>query len=247
MATSKPKSLTLTRKDAVWVITFQVNAFTADLISEIHASLDQIEATTGPSALVFASAKRIFSGGLDLKRAIQESAERRQIAPLGLFCLLAKLMGRLMVFPVPTVAAIERSCYNGAVLFISACDHRVMSAQNASIGLREVKMPSALPAAGARVLMAKLSPKGVKDMLLTGRDVGPQEARTMQIVDMLFPREQVLSKAVEWAQSLAHLGEKREAYGLLKRQMYGEVAAVCAQAAWEYEEIVCSSKFISKL
>jgi len=246
MATAQPKFLTLTRKDAVWLITFQVNAFTPALISEIHACLDQIEATAGPSAVVFASAKRIFSGGLDLVRATQEPA-RRQIAPLELFCRLAKLMGRLVVFPLPTVAAIERGCYNGAVLFISACDHRVMSAEKASIGMREVKMPSALPAAGVRVLQAKLSPKALKDLLLTGRDVGPQEALATQTVDVLAPKEEVLAKTVEWAQSLASLGEKREAYGLLKRQMYGEVAATCAQAAWEYEEIVCSSKFISKL
>ena len=132
-------------------------------------------------------------------------------------------------------------------MFATACDHRVMSDANTNLCLNEVNMPSALPAGATRTLVAKLSPKIVKDMLLTGRDVGPQEALATQVVDRLAPKEQVLTKAVEWAQSLASLGEKREAYGLLKRQMYGEVAALCAKAAWEYEEMVCSTKFISKL
>jgi enoyl-CoA hydratase/carnithine racemase len=247
MAITQPKSLTLARKDSVWIITFQVNAFTPDLISEIHTSLDLIESTLGPSAVVFASAKRIFSGGLDLMRAIQGPVGNRQFAPLGLYCLLAKLMGRLMSFSIPTVVAIEKGCYNGGLLFICACDHRVMSDKSTYIGLREVNMPSALPESGTRVLLAKLSPNTVKDMMLTGRDIGPQEALATQTVDILAPQDQVLTKAVEWAQSLSSLGEKREAYGLLKRQMYGKEAALCAKAAWEYEEMVCSTKFTSKL
>ena len=247
MAATSFQTITVSRVGDVWVITFQVNAISPQFLAEIHKALDQIEATEGASAVVFASAKKIFSGGLDLRMAIQQPAEHRQLSMVFNFCQLMKLMGRLVSFSIPTVAAVAGHCYAGGFIFITACDHRVMSDSNTNLCLNEVNMPSAIPAGTARVLVAKLSPKIVKDMLLTGREVGPQEALATQVVDMLAPKEEVLAKTVEWAQSLASLGEKREAYGLLKRQMYGTVAALCAQAAWEYDEIICSSKFISKL
>ena len=247
MAATSFQTITVSRAGDVWVITFQVNAISPQFLAEIHKALDQIEATEGASAVVFASAKKIFSGGLDLRMAIQQPAEHRQLSMVFNFCQLMKLMGRLVSFSIPTVAAVAGHCYAGGFMFITACDHRVMSDTNTNLCLNEVNMPSALPAGATRVLVAKLSPKIVKDMLLTGREVGPQEALATQVVDVLAPKEEVLAKAMEWAQSLASLGEKREAYGLLKRQMYGTEAALCAKAAWEYDEMVCSTKLASKL
>jgi enoyl-CoA hydratase/carnithine racemase len=247
MAATSPQTITLSRIGDVWVITFQVNAISPQFLDEIHTALNQIEATPGASAVVFASAQKLFSGGVNLKMVIQQPVEHRQLSFVLSFCQLMKMMGRLVSFSIPTVAAIAGHCYAGGFLFICACDHRVMSDKNTNLCLNEVKLPLALPAGATRVLVAKLSPKIVKDMLLTGRNIGPQEALASQTVDMLAPQDQVLTKAVEWAQSLSSLGEKREAYGLLKRQMYGGEAALCAKAAWEYEEMVCSTKFTSKL
>ena len=98
-----------------------------------------------------------------------------------------------------------------------------------------------------QILLAKFSPKVVKDLLLARGEVGPQEALASGTVDLLVPRDQVLGRAVEWAQELASIGEKREAYALLKRQMYAEEIDLCAKAAWTHDEIVCISNVKPKL
>lgn len=247
MAADSPKNITLTRNGDVWIITFQVNAITPDFLNEIHAALSKIEATPGPSAVVFASNGKIFSGGLNLKWAMEQPEASRNTAPIMIFCQLMKMMGRLVSFSIPTVGAIAGHCYAGGFMLATSLDHRILCDKGARLCLNEIKMPSALPIGATRVLTTKLGPKIIKDMLLTGRVVEAPEALATHVVDALASKEQVMSKALQLAQELAPLGENREAYGLLKRQMYGDSVALCEKAAWEYEEILCSSKLLSKL
>lgn len=241
------KLLSLSRNRDVWVITFQVNAVTPGLLAEVHTALDQVEAVKGASAVVLASDMKVFSGGVDLRWWVQQPVEKRQMAPITLMCEVVKLMGRMVSFPIPIIAAIAGHCYAAGFMLTAACDHRVMSDKNAKLVLNEIDMGFTPHTSVPRLLLAKFSPKVVKDMLLARRILGPQEALATATVDLLAPKDQVLTKAIDWAQELASLGEKREAYGLLKRQMYGEVIELCAKTAWKYEEMVCLTKVKPKL
>lgn len=241
------KTITLTRSGEVWVITSQVNAINPPFIADMHTALDLIEATPGSSALVFTSAKKIFSGGMDLSWPMKTPLEHREFTLIEPFSLLLKLMKRLLSLAIPTVAAIAGHCYAGGFVFACAFDHRVMSNTNATLCLNEITMPLAVHQTAVKLMQSKLPSGILRDMLLTGREVGPQEALARQIVDLLAAKELVLPTAVEFARSMANLGEKREAYGLLKGQMYGEVIEMCRKAAWKHEEIVDTLRLMAKL
>ena len=238
MAAAALKTVTLSRSGEVWVITSQVNAISPPFIADMQKALDLIEATPGCSAVVFASAKKIFSGGMDRSWHMQKPNEIKEFALIEPFSLLMKLMKRLLSLSVPTVAAIAGHCYAGGLVFACAFDHRVMSDANATLCLNEITLPLAVHQAAVKLLRAKLPSGILRDMLLTGREVGPQEALARHVVDVLAAKERVLPTAVELARGVASLGEKREAYALLKGQMYGEVIEMCGKAAWEQEEIV---------
>lgn len=247
MAAAALKTVTLTRSGEVWVISSNVNAIHPPFVADMHKALDLIEATPGSSAVVFTSAKKIFSGGMDMSWPLQQPIGSREFALIEPFSLLMKLMKRLLSLPIPTVAAIAGHCYAGGLVFASAFDHRVMSDSDATLCLNEITLPLAVHHTAVKLLQVKLSPAILRNMLLTGRKIGPQEALARHVVDILAAKELVLPRAVELAQGLASLGEKREAYALLKGQMYGEVIEMCGKAAWKQEEIVGTLRLTAKL
>lgn len=240
------KSVSVSRVGDVWVLTFQVNAITPAFLSSLHSAFDRIESTPGPASVLLRSDRKVFSGGMDLKYWVNQPVETRKVTPISILCELVKLMGRMVSFPVPIVAEIAGQCYAGGYMLAVACDYRVMSETEAKICLNEVEMPLAPPAGATRVLTTKLPSLTVRD-LLTGRIFSPHESLSLQIIDFLYPKSQIHSKSLEFAQSLSHFGLKREAYGLLKRQMYGQAADLCEKAALTHDEFECLARLKPRL
>ena len=73
-------------------------------VAEWHAALDALEAVEGPLALVVTGTGNFFSNGLDLDRF---GAEPEEAGPT--VAAVHRLLGRLLLFPVYAVAAIERA------------------------------------------------------------------------------------------------------------------------------------------
>ena len=247
MAVLGYKYTDVSRVGDVWLVVFKENAFTPDFIAELHTILDQVERAEGPSAVVFASSAKVFSGGMNINWILGQISEGNKSAGVELFCLCMKLFGRLLTFPVPTVAAIRRHCYAGGLMFACACDHRIMSTSGASVCMSEITYNLPLPQGGVEVLKAKLHPAILKDLLLTGRKVSSKEAYESRIVDSLCDESVVQTKGLEFAQSLAEIGTKRTAYRLIKLQMYGTAAEVCHKAQFTYEEMKAGAGGFAKL
>ena len=94
----------LGRDGDVWILrmTAGENRFTQDWLDAVRAALDQVEAAPGPAALVTTGQGRFYTNGLDLDwLAARGDAAARFLASL------TRLLGRLVTFPVPTVAAVN--------------------------------------------------------------------------------------------------------------------------------------------
>lgn len=241
------KTLQVQRQKDVWVVTFLEVAFTPDVISDLHSVLTLIESTSGPSAIVFASAAKAFSGGLNLKYIT--SAIRAGHRDIGreLLALLMGVLARLLVFPVPTVAAIAGHCYAGGMAFACACDHRVMSESGAVICMNEIDINIAPPQGVISVVMAKTPSSISKDLFLTGRKMTAQEALAGGVIDSIVPKSNVLQAAIDLGQSLADIGTRRTAYRLIKLQLNGHVADICTSAKFVPEQVKLLQQSFAKL
>mmetsp|Transcript_4480 Transcript_4480/g.597 ORF Transcript_4480/g.597 Transcript_4480/m.597 type:complete len:108 (-) Transcript_4480:218-541(-) len=96
-----------------------------------------------------------------------------------IFSDLVRLSQRLLRFGVPSVAAINGHCMAGGLILAVACDYRVMVNNNANVAMTEIKRGMILPMQGSVVLKVKLPPTTYRDLLLTGGNYTPEQAKEM--------------------------------------------------------------------
>ena len=102
----------LNRHGAVHVLTMNdgQNLMDSDFFNEFDAMLDHVEAaSTTDAALVLTGAGKYFSNGLNLP--VVSKLPKDEFARFG--ATLMRCMGRLLVFPVPTVAALNGHAFAG--------------------------------------------------------------------------------------------------------------------------------------
>ena len=212
-------NIRLGRDGAVFILTMQAgeNRFNPAFITAMNQALDQVEGSSGSAALVTTGGEeKFYSNGLDLGWLMGEGKnEWKTFIPEVL-----KFLGRLMAFPVPTVAAMNGHAFAAGAMMALAHDYRVMRADRGFFCLPEVDIKIPLAPGMNSLIKCRLSPAVFRDTVLTGKRIGGSEAKGLAIVDEAVPLDQVLPKAIEMAAGLA--AKDRRIFGTLKREMYRE-------------------------
>ena len=213
------ENIRLGRDGAVFILTMQAgeNRFNPAFITAVNQALDQVEGSSGPAALVTTGGEeKFYSNGLDLAWLLGEGKnEWKTFIPEVL-----KFLGRLMSFPVPTVAAMNGHAFAAGAMLALAHDYRVMRADRGFFCLPEVDIKIPLAPGMNSLIKCRMSPPVFRDTVLTGKRFGGSEAKGLAIVDEAVPVDQVLPKAIEIAGGLA--AKDRKIFRTLKREMYRE-------------------------
>jgi Delta3-Delta2-enoyl-CoA isomerase len=213
------------REGEVFVLTMGngENRFNRGFVTDFHAALDEVERSNGPAALVtIGDQEKFYSNGLDLDWM---GGDGRDEARTFVGDVLA-LMGRVLLFPVPTVAAMNGHAFAAGGMLALAHDFRVMRADRGFFCLPEVDIGLPLAPGMTALVKSRLPLHTFRDTVLTGARIGGTEALARGIVDEAVGGPEVLPRALARAAALA--AKDRTIYGALKRGMYGDVAAVLA-------------------
>lgn len=97
------------------------NRFHPEWIVEFHALLDDIEAQDGPRALVTTGAGKYYSTGADLRWVAEHPDEVD-----GYLSEIQLLFARLLIAPLPTVAALQGHTFGAGAFLALAHDLAVM-------------------------------------------------------------------------------------------------------------------------
>ena len=225
-------SVNLRKMEEVFVITMEAgeNRFNPGFISAMNQALDQIERSSGPAALItIGGEEKFYSNGLDLAWLMGEGKnEWETFIPEVL-----KFLGRLMAFPVPTVAAMNGHAFAAGAMLALAHDYRVMRADRGFFCLPEVDIKIPLAPGMNSLIRCRMSPTVFRDTVLTGKRIGGSEAKGLAIVDEAVPLDQVQRKAVEIAAGLA--AKDRKIFGTLKREMYRESIDLLERGVVDWE------------
>jgi 3-hydroxyacyl-CoA dehydrogenase/enoyl-CoA hydratase/3-hydroxybutyryl-CoA epimerase len=185
------------RADGMLVLSFDraesaVNTFSQDVLLELGALLERI-AMDPPKGVVVRSAKAAFAAGADLK-SLQALDARGQV---GDFIQLGQqAFQRLAELPCPTVAAIRGFCMGGGTEIGLACRYRI-AANDARIGLPEVKLGIFPGWGGSARLPRLIGAPAAFDMMLTGRTLSAYAARGIGLVDKVVGPAMLLDAAIE--------------------------------------------------
>ncbi len=217
-------AIDLTREGPVFVLTMNAgeNRFNRAFVDHLNATLDEVEGSSGPAALVTTGgAEKFYSNGLDL--AWMGGDEGREEGMRFVEDLI-RVFGRLLTFPVPSVAAINGHAFAAGGMFALAHDFRVMRADRGFFCLPEVDINVPLAPGMTALIQAKLAANVVVETILTGVRLGGPQCVERGIVDATVAGPDVLPQAIERAGALA--AKDRGTYRALKRGLYAAILPV---------------------
>jgi enoyl-CoA hydratase/carnithine racemase len=196
------------------------NRFNRAFLDAFHTALDQVEGSSGPAAMVTVGEDKFYSNGLDLGWLSGDGSSEASRFIVDLL----RFFGRLMAFPVPSVAAMNGHAFAAGAMLALAHDFRVMRADRGFFCLPEVDIKLPLAAGMTAMIRSRTTPQVFRDAILTGARIGGAQAYDLGIVDEAVAADAVLQRAVERAAILAD--KDRAIYQSLKRGMYGEALAL---------------------
>lgn len=210
-----------TREGNVHVLTMSNDANLIDpaFVARLHQALDAVEAaSTGAAALVLTGRGKFFSNGLDVPALSKLDGD----AMRGFNRDVVRAFGRLVILPLPTVAAVNGHAFAGGAILALACDYRVMRADRGWICLSEVDAGVPIGAGVMAMIRAKLPPASARDAVLTGKRFAADDAIAAGFADAKAAADELVAAALDIARPLAE--KDRAIFRTLKKTLWSDVA-----------------------
>jgi enoyl-CoA hydratase/carnithine racemase len=170
-------TVTLNRPDSL-------NAVSGEMADLLAGTL--LQAAARPEVWVVilaASGSRAFCVGADLK-------ERNRLDDAGWLrnrLLMRGMFDSLRAMPQPTVASVFGHALGGGFELALSCD-LIVASQDAVFGLPEVRVGILPGGGGTQLLARKVGMARAKDLVLTSRRIGAEEAHAAGLVARVVPR-----------------------------------------------------------
>ncbi|TDB59834.1 3-hydroxyacyl-CoA dehydrogenase NAD-binding domain-containing protein [Arundinibacter roseus] len=174
-----------------------MNVLNDTSIPEFEAALQKAFDDTDVKGIVITSAKPEFIAGADLKMILSnQDKDPREMLEVSM--RLNRLFRRMETNGKPLVAAINGTVLGGGYEVCLACHHRLaLDTPKTKIGLPEVKLGLLPGGGGTQRLPRMIGMETALPLLLEGRDVTPQEALKLGLIDGLAATTQELMQAAK--------------------------------------------------
>ena len=174
------------------------NAISFELIACLIAALDEV-ARSSTLVLIITGSGSAFCSGLDLddlKALIGRSPEQN----LEDSRTMVRLFRTIYEFPKVTIAAVNGAAIAGGTGLALLCDV-TLAVPTAKFGYTEVRI-GFVPAIVSTFLLRQIGEKQARDLLLTGRLFGADEALRLGLINEIVASEKLMDRARELANQL---------------------------------------------
>jgi len=215
---------TLDEKVAVLTMNSGDNRFNASFLDEFMNVLDEIEHNTDAEALVVTSAhEKIFSNGIDLDwiTPFVEADDTEVIK--GFRYKFNALLRRLLLYPMPTIAAINGHAFAGGAIMCCCFDFRFMRTERGFFCFPEVDL--GIPFWPGMVAMVKKAIPQYKldEMYYLGARVTGEQCEEHHIVLKACPVDELMDEALAFARGLK---KTRAFYHAQKERMNADIIRI---------------------
>lgn len=174
-----------------------LNALNMKMVNELVAALEGFEKDESVRCVVLTGSERAFSAGADIKEMADMTAV--QMAMTGHFFPLWDKVGR---YPKPIVAALSGFVLGGGLELAMGCDVLVAS-ETTLLGQPEIDIGVIPGGSGTQRLTRAVGKYKAMEMVLTGKRIGAEEAKTLGLVSRVVPKEAYLTEAKKVASEIA--------------------------------------------
>ncbi len=171
------------------------NAISFELIDDLLRALQEVE-TSDALVLIVTGAGKAFCSGMDLDNLnilIGRSPEQN----LRDSETMVRLFRTLDEFPKVPIAAVNGPAIAGGTGLALLCDF-TLAVPEAKFGYTEVRI-GFVPAIVSTFLLRQVGEKQARDLLLTGRIFGAEEAARMGLISEIVAPENLMTRARELA------------------------------------------------
>ena len=179
--------LTISRPEAL-------NALNSQVLSDLDAVLDQVEADSDIYVVILTGEGRSFVAGADIGEMVNFSAidgKRFGVHGGSVFLKLENLSK-------PVIAAVNGFALGGGCELAMACDIRLAS-EKAKFGQPEVGLGITPGFGGTQRLPRIVGVSKAMELILTAKVIGAAEAKAIGLVSEVYPPEELMTKAMEMA------------------------------------------------
>jgi methylglutaconyl-CoA hydratase len=172
------------------------NAMSYELIDDL---LRALAASRDAGVVIITGAGKAFCAGMDLDnlREITSHSHQQNLADSQ---KMADLFRAIYDFPAPTIAAVNGAAVAGGCGVATLCDFTIATTE-AKFGYTEVRI-GFLPAIVSTFLLRQVGEKIARDLLLTGRIIGADEALRLGLCSEIVEPERLMSRAEEIAAAI---------------------------------------------
>jgi len=181
-------TLTLNRPD-------KSNSLHPDLVEQLRVALRGAEADATLSVVVLTGAGSTFCAGLDLELLLEWTTDQK----LAYLDKVTTVFGIIWSLPQPVIAAVNGAAIAGGFDLAAFCDIRLAAKEaifgqaEINIGLTQIIHP----------LYKSIGLARAKELAMTGQNISADEAFRIGLVNHVYPREELMSRAIEMARLLA--------------------------------------------
>lgn len=203
------------------------NRFDPAWVAAVGTLLDQVEAANGPRALAVRGSGRFWSNGLDLGwfAAHPDGAD-------DFLRESQRLFARVLVMPVPTVAAVTGHAFGAGAMLAVAHDVAVMRRDRGYWCCPEVGLGLVFTPGMTALLRARLTARTAHEAMTTARRYTADDAATAGIVDRAADADRTVEVAVARAAELAPTAGPT--LGAVKLRLYAPTVALLRDGPAEF-------------
>jgi cyclohexa-1,5-dienecarbonyl-CoA hydratase len=166
-----------------------VNILNIAMMEEINDVLKGWQGKKDLKVVLFNARGKCFSAGVDVGEHMGDLAPKM----IGAFHRMFRLMDTL---GIPTVASVYGSCLGGGCELAVFCD-LVVSSQGAKYGQPEIQV-GVFPPVAAQIMPRIMGRKAAMELILSGKIISAEEARTMGLINQVVPEEELEEATVKF-------------------------------------------------
>jgi enoyl-CoA hydratase len=198
------KNIVLERTERVGKITLNrpkaLNALNSELIAELNAALDDLEADDAIGVIVVTGSDKAFAAGADIKemqnKSFVDAYSGDFIGP----------WERITRCRKPVIAAVAGYALGGGCELAMMCDF-IIAADTAKFGQPEITLGIIPGAGGTQRLTRAVGKSKAMEMILSGRMIGAEEAERANLVSRVVPADVLMEETMKVAERIAHLSQ----------------------------------------
>ncbi|MCP4756986.1 MAG: enoyl-CoA hydratase/isomerase family protein [Proteobacteria bacterium] len=199
----------------------------------LNGLLEEVTRDEKATALVIASTdEKNWSQGIDLEWMNQAMQEGNAKDVQEFMLQLDQLYSKLMLLPVPAIAAINGHAFGAGAFLATACDYRFMNAQKGFFCFPEIDLKMDFLPGVFSMMIHKLPDFVLPDLIFTGKRATAAELEHCFVVEKACDGiDDTIKSAMDFAGSF---NKDRGLIGTYKRNLHGQAAEALVEKDIEH-------------